>query len=102
LEKLLGDVLEKQNSPAGMVKKMCAKLGVALDDVMSAARTKRVVFARQKIMAALKRSTKLTLSEIGALVGGRNHASVLYAISQIEKAKLADMLLESELSELAK
>jgi chromosomal replication initiator protein len=102
LEKLLGDVLEKQNSPAGMVKKMCAKLGVALDDVMSAARTKRIVFARQKIMAALKRSTKLTLSEIGALVGGRNHASVLYAISQIEKAKLSDMLLESELSELAK
>jgi len=101
LEKLLGDVLEKQKSPAAMVKNMCAKLGVAFDDVMSSTRTKAIVFARQKIMAALKRSTNLTLSDIGRLVGGRDHASVLYALSQIDKAKQADMLLESEIVGLA-
>jgi chromosomal replication initiation ATPase DnaA len=84
-----------------MVKGMCAKLGVAFDDVASATRTRAVVLARQKIMCALKISTNLTLAEIGRLVG-RDHASVLYAIAQIEKAKLADMLLESEIADLAK
>ncbi|MDR1826297.1 MAG: hypothetical protein LBQ49_01235, partial [Rickettsiales bacterium] len=59
------------------------------------------VLARQKIMAALKMSTDLTLSEIGRLVGGRNHASVLYALGQIEKAKETDMLLAAELADLA-
>jgi chromosomal replication initiator protein len=101
LEKLLGDVLEKHRTPLCMVKGMCAKLGVAFDDVASATRTRAVVLARQKIMCALKASTNLTLSEIGRLVG-RDHASVLYAMSQIEKAKMTDMLLESEIADLAK
>jgi chromosomal replication initiator protein len=102
LEKLLRDVLEKEKTPIACVKNMCAKLGVSFDDVMSARRTRAIVFARQKIMAALKMSTGLTLAEIGRLVGGRDHASVLYALSQIEKIKRSDMLLTAELAELAK
>ena len=101
MEKLLGDVLVKQNTPCAMVKNMCAKLGVAFDDVMGATRVHAVVFARQKIMAVLKTSTNLTLSEIGRVVGGRDHASVLYAISQIEKAKQSDLMLDAELKGLA-
>ena len=101
LEKLLSDVLTKQNTPLSMVRNMCAKFGVAFDDVMAATRTRAVVFARQKIMYVLKTSTNLTLTEIGRLVGGRDHASVLYALSQIEKAKGTDLLLDAELKELA-
>jgi len=81
---------------------MAVKLGLAYDDIASSARTKRVVLARQKIMAALKLSTSLTLSEIGRLVGGRDHSSVLYALSQIEKAKLTDMFLTDEINSLIK
>jgi len=102
LEKLLGDVLEKQKTPLMRVKEMAARLGLAYDDIESSARTKRLVFARQKIMAALKISTNLTLSEIGRLVGDRDHASVLYALSCIERAKQTDMLLESEINDLIK
>ena len=102
LERLLGDVMTNQNTPLVMIKNMCAKLSVAFEDVMSSTRTHAVVFARQKIMVALKMSTKLTLAEIGRLVGGRNHASVLYAIAQIEKAKVSDMLIDAELAELIK
>jgi len=101
LEKLLGDVLVKQTTPLCRVKKMCAKLGVAFDDVMAATRTRAIVFARQKIMFVLKSSTGLTLAEIGRVVGGRDHASVLYALSQIEKVKQTDLLLDAELKELA-
>ncbi|MDR1027759.1 MAG: AAA family ATPase [Rickettsiales bacterium] len=100
-ERLLGDVLEKTKTPIAMVKNMCVKLGMSFDDIISASRTRAVVFARQKIMAALKVSTTLTLAEIGNLVG-RDHASVLYALAQIEKAKQTDMLLASEIIELSK
>jgi len=102
LEKLLGDVLASRKTQLSMVKEMAAKLGLAYDDIASASRTKRVVFGRQKIMAALKMSTSLTLSEIGRLVGDRDHASVLYALGQIEKAKQTDMLLASEIDDLIK
>jgi chromosomal replication initiator protein len=100
LEKLLCDVLLRRNTPAAMVKSMCAKLGVAFEEVMSATRARKIVFARQKIMAALKISTPMSLADIGRAVGGRDHASVLYAISQIEKAKESDMLLDSEIRQL--
>ncbi|MDR1826185.1 MAG: AAA family ATPase [Rickettsiales bacterium] len=101
LEKLLSDVLVKRNTPLMAVKNMCVKLGVSFDSLNSEIRTRPLVLARQKIMAALKMSTDLTLSEIGRLVGGRNHASVLYALNQIEKAKETDMLLAAELADLA-
>ncbi|MDR2769828.1 MAG: AAA family ATPase, partial [Rickettsiales bacterium] len=85
LEKLLGDILEKQKTPLAAVKGMCATLGVSFDDVSGPTRVKKIVFARQKIMFALKSSTNLTLGAIGRLVGGRDHATVLYALGQIER-----------------
>jgi len=99
-EHLLSDTLEKFRTPIAMVKAMCEKLGVAYDAICGAGRAKSLVLARQIIMVVLKNSTRLSLSEIGQYVGDRDHASVLYAIRQIEKLKQSDLMLGAQINQL--
>ena len=99
-ERLLADTLEKFKTPIAMVKNMCEKLGVAYDAICGAGRAKSLVLARQIIMVVLKNSTRLSLAEIGTYVGNRDHATVMYAIKQIEKMKDGDLMLAAQINQL--
>ncbi len=99
-EHLLADTLEKFKTPIAMVKSLSEKLGVAYDAICGASRAKSLVLARQIIMVVLKNSTHLSLAEIGQYVGNRDHASVLYAIRQIEKLKQTDLVLTAQINQL--
>ena len=99
-EHLLADTLEKFKTPIAMVKSLCEKLGVTYDAVCGAGRARSLVLARQMIMVVLKNSTRLSLSEIGNYVGNRDHATVLYAIRQIEKLKATDLVLSAQIEQL--
>ncbi|MBR3510629.1 MAG: AAA family ATPase [Alphaproteobacteria bacterium] len=99
---LLGDVLEKNKTPISMVKSMCEKMSVSYDEICGNSRTRRLTRARQIMMAALKNSTNLSLTEIGNVCGGRDHATVVYALSQIEKQKSMDLMLNAEIEEMVK
>ncbi len=98
--RLLADTLESAKTPLAMVKAMCEKLGVSYDAVCGAGRSRNLVLARQTMMAVLKGATSLSLAEIGNYVGGRDHATVLYAIRQIEKQKATDLVLNAQINQL--
>jgi chromosomal replication initiator protein len=57
---------------------------VAIDDLQSKKRTKNLARARQTAMYLLRDLTSLTTTEIGAIFD-RDHSTVLYAISAVEK-----------------
>ena len=99
-QRLLADTLQVAKTPMMMVKTMCEKLGVSYDAVCGSGRSRSLVLARQTMMAVLKEATSLSLSEIGNFVGGRDHATVLYAIKQIEKQKGADLVLSAQIQQL--
>lgn len=98
--RLLGDVLSKNKTPIAMVKAMCEKMCVSYDEVCGNSRTRRLVRARQIMMAALKSATNLSLTEIGNVCGGRDHATVVYALTQIENQKTVDLILNAEIEEM--
>ena len=100
--RLLGDVLSQNKTPLMMVKSMCEKMGVSYDEICGNSRARRLVRARQIMMAALKNGTNLSLTEIGNVVGGRDHATVIYALSQIENQKSSDLMLNAEIDEMIK
>ncbi len=100
--RLLGDVLAKNKTPTAMVKSMCEKMSVSYDEICGNSRTRRLTRARQIMMAALKGATNLSLSEIGNFCGGRDHATVVYALNQIEKQKGSDLILNAEIDEMIK
>ena len=98
-KRLLADTLTAVKTPTSMVRDMCEKLGVSYDAVCGNGRSRNLVFARQIMMVVLKNATALSLSEIGNFVGGRDHASVLYAIKQIEKQKATDLVLAAQIDQ---
>ena len=100
--RLLGDMLSKNKTPIAMVKSMCEKMGISFDEICGNSRTRRLTRARQIMMAALKSATNLSLTEIGNVCGGRDHASVVYALTQIEKQKTVDLILNAEIEEMIK
>lgn len=99
-QRLLADTLQRAKTPMSMVKAMCEKLGVSYDAVCGNGRSRSLVLARQMMMSVLKSATGLSLTEIGNMVGGRNHATVLYAISQIEKLKQSDLVLNAQIAQM--
>lgn len=99
-QRLLADTLQTVKTPNAMVKDMCEKLAVSYDAVCGSGRSRSLVLARQIMMVVLKEATQLSLSEIGNFVGGRDHATVLYAIKQIEKQKANDLVLAAQIQQL--
>lgn len=98
--RLLADTLQTVKTPVTMVREMCEKLGVSYDAVCGSGRGRALVLARQTMMVVLKQATQLSLTEIGNFVGGRDHATVLYAIKQIEKQLLSDLVLSAQIQQL--
>ncbi len=98
--RLLADTLQAAKTPMAMVRDMCEKLGVSYDAVCGNGRSRSLVLARQTMMAVLKEATSLSLTEIGNFVGGRDHATVLYGIKQIEKQKASDLVLAAQIQQL--
>ena len=100
VEKLLADTLKKSKSPVAMVRSMCEKLGVSYDAICGNGRARALVLARQMMMVVLKKVTGMSLCEIGAYVGGRDHATVMYAIERIEKLKENDLVMSAQIAQL--
>ncbi len=99
-QRLLADTLQANKTPVAIVRDMCEKLRVSYDAVCGSGRSRSLVLARQIMMVVLKEATQLSLTEIGNFVGGRDHATVLYAIKQIEKQKANDLVLSAQIQQL--
>ena len=99
-QRLLADSLQKSKTPIAMVRAMCEKLGVSYDAVCGKGRSRAVVLARQMMMVVLKGATNMSLTEIGRVCGDRDHATVLYAVSQVEKMKQTDLVLAAQINQM--
>lgn len=99
-ERLLSDTLKTSKTPIVMVRDMCDKLGVSYDAVCGSGRNRALVLARMIMMRVLHNVTKLSLAEIGGYVGGRDHASVMYALKQIEKLAQTDLVLSAQINDM--
>jgi len=67
-----------------VMKSMEKVFPYSLEELRSKNRNKDLVFARQVAMYVLKKNTDKSLREIGAFLGGRNHATVKHSLSKIE------------------
>lgn len=63
---------------------------VRLADLLGKRRHKSIALPRQTAMYLARRLTRLSLEEIGAYFGGRDHSTVLHAIRTIEARRQSD------------
>ena len=67
-----------RNRGAEIVKEVCEKHGLKIEDVISERRHQYLVRPRQEIMYRLCTETDWSLPRIGRLLGGRDHTTILH------------------------
>ena len=68
-----------------ILNEVAEKYGMTVQAVQSACRKKNFVAARQEASYRMSSELKFTLNQIGKLVGGRDHTTVLHAIRRHQK-----------------
>jgi chromosomal replication initiator protein len=69
-----------------VLKAVMAYYGVSNADLLSRRRTKALTLARQVAMYLAREDTSATLPQIGAVLGGRNHTTVLHGCAKIAES----------------
>jgi chromosomal replication initiator protein len=91
--------LSKEERPANqhpdeIIDEVCAFYNVKATQLRSAKRDAFLVRPRQVAMFLLKKKLNLTFVEIGNLLGGRDHTTVMHGVDKVEK-----LLESSQISE---
>lgn len=85
----LTDLLPQQNQlePNRVVDVVASAFGVSREKLLSRERTREVALPRQVVMYLLREEANVSLPQIGEVLGGRDHTTVIYACE-----KVADMI----------
>ncbi len=85
-------------------KQLIAHVAVHFDltpaDLTGASRMRHIVLARQAAAWVLRKAATISLEEIGRLLGGRDHTTIIYSLGQIEQRMAADPYFAAELHSL--
>ena len=78
-------------------KKVAEHFNIRLSDMSSPRRARAVARPRQIAMYLSKQLTSRSLPEIGRTFGGRDHTTVMHAVSRIETLMLEDSMIADDL-----
>ncbi|MCS6971142.1 MAG: DnaA/Hda family protein [Planctomycetes bacterium] len=105
----LAERLERGERPARagasfdrILQAVAERFGVRPGDIVGPRRSRRIALARQAALLLARRCTDHSLVALGGLVGGRDHATVLYGIRQAEARAAADPEFARVLAELTR
>lgn len=70
--------------PDDIVKHVCEYYGIKITQLKGPKREASLVKARQVCMFLLKKELNMTFMEIGNLLGGRDHTTIMYGVEKIE------------------
>ncbi len=87
-------------SPMQVVETVAAYYGITVKEMISAARNKELVVPRQVAMYLLRQETDASLPEIGSLLGGRDHTTVLHGVERVKERLDTDDQLRRDLMHL--
>ena len=81
---------------------VCQYLNLDVERFNSTERTREIAQARQIAMYLSKQHTKAPLTQIGAAIGGRNHATVLHSCKAVANLMETDKTFRHQVEEIEK
>lgn len=70
-------------SPGEVLKAICDYYSIGKRQILGSKRTRSIALPRQVLMYILRTQLRISLSEIGQFVGGRDHTTVMHAVDKI-------------------
>ena len=80
--------------PEDIIQNTCVFYNIKLTQIKGSKRDAKLVRARQVCMFLLKKELGLTLTEIGNILGGRDHTTVMHGIEKVENLLSQDKISE--------
>jgi chromosomal replication initiator protein len=87
-------------TPAEVINMVGSYYGVGIQQLKGDRRTKTLAWPRQILMYFLRQELRLPLEEVGRLVGGRDHTTVLHAAEKVRSELEQNHLFQAQYSEL--
>jgi chromosomal replication initiator protein len=86
VEMALADLLpQKQNiPPSKILEAVAASEGIGVNDLLGQNRSAKIAVPRQLAMYLLREFNEISFPQIGELLGGRDHTTIMYGIKKIE------------------
>lgn len=83
----LSDLVSRRESitPSHIIQVVADYYRISVAELLSASRNKELVQPRHVAMYLLRQETDASLPEIGSMLGGRDHTTVLHGIERIKK-----------------
>lgn len=91
---------KKQLTPDDIISAVCRHYGVKRRDLVSKSRKQALVQARQLAMYLSHKYSDITYSQLGRMLGNRDHTTVLYACNQVVRRISADKAYRREVEEI--
>lgn len=91
-------VVKKHVSPQQLVNAVASHFSLGKRKLLGTNRSVSVALPRQILMYLLRRELSLPLQEVGRIVGGKDHTTVMYAVEKISKILPTNSGLRGDIS----
>jgi chromosomal replication initiator protein len=93
VESALVDMLPQRRElkPQFVVETVASAYGISVDDLLARNRSRQVALPRQVAMYLLREEAQISLPQIGEVLGGRDHTTVMYGCD-----KVADLIEQDD------
>lgn len=102
LKDIFSENASRPITPDSIQEIVSAHYGIRVEDIQSSKKPKNIAFPRQISMYLCRKLLDISLPKIGESFGGRDHTTVIHAISKIEKLLEHDTALQGTLQQLEK
>lgn len=105
-QKAIKDIMSETQPLPVTIEKIISEVSrtysVSTDDIKSRKRNAKISTARMVAMHCIREITGISMEEIGLNFGGRDHSTVVYACSTMEKRLLSDTHLRETTEDIIK
>jgi chromosomal replication initiator protein len=100
LSDLLDTRSKKRVTADVIVRTVCEFYGIDLKTLQGRGRSRNIVMPRQIAMYLLREETDASLVDIGVLLGGRDHTTIMHGCEKITEELITDTRLKNEINTL--
>ncbi len=100
--KVYVSMYQKEITIEQIIATVCEQMDIEKERLSSSERTREVAIARQLAMYLAKKHTKQPLTNIGAAIGGRNHATVLHSCKTISNLMETEKMFRQQVEQIEK
>lgn len=103
-KKALRDIIipeeKKVISPQLIISSVASYFGITVEDIKGDKRNKKIAYPRQLSMYLIREMTNTKLDDIGDILGGKDHTTIMYGVKKIETSVSENPSIEDDINKL--